>query len=194
MDQSSLYFTLAHSRKACHPSSMIACRSAGVDFLRKRVGILQRMRNYGHTLYLSIDTVHVFSSRKLIMLGVNVKSTHPKWAESPKRVIIPMGQRIAKDGVPRTLGRYLSDTQKIIAYLVKKFLPKDLIPNVMKFHRSPREVVIPRNIPRPPDIFRFDVYHEGCYECEKTYWKSPISHDSHCPYTFDRQRYPAIGL
>jgi hypothetical protein len=64
--------------------------------------------------------------------------------------LIPIGRRLDAFGVPRTLGPFLSDTQKVIAYLMKKFfLP---IEAIMLFLPE-----IARPIPRPLDEMQIGV-------------------------------------
>lgn len=59
--------------------------------------------------------------------------------------LIPIGQRINSYGIPRTLGPFLSDTQKVIAYLIKKFsFPIELLVSFLP--------EIARPIPRPPEM------------------------------------------
>jgi len=61
------------------------------------------------------------------------------------RPFIAVGERLDAFGVPRTLGLFLSDTQKVIVWLVRKFgLPIDLLVRFLP--------EIARPIPRPPPL------------------------------------------
>ena len=65
------------------------------------------------------------------------------------RALIPVGERLDPFGVPKTVGPLLSDTQKVVAYLMKKFLlPIEVI---MSFLPS----ISYRPYPRPPQISHY---------------------------------------
>ena len=60
------------------------------------------------------------------------------------RALITVGQRLTY-GVPKTIGPFMSDTQKVIAYLIRLFLPLDLIPKLLSLLPS----FAARPVPRP---------------------------------------------
>jgi len=64
------------------------------------------------------------------------------------RPFIPIGERLDAFGVPRTLGPFLSETQKVIAFLMKKF---SFTIDIAFYLLSFREVFA-QPIPRPPPL------------------------------------------
>ena len=68
------------------------------------------------------------------------------------RALIPVGQRLTQYGVPKSIGLFMSDTQKVIAYLMGLFLPLDLIPTFLSLIGPS---IPTRSYPRPPQISHY---------------------------------------